>query len=579
MQLIKSTLAIAVTTSLLTACGGGSGSTTASQPAAPATTASASSAPATTASQPNAPATTTTTPPTNTTPATVPLFNPDTTQLPNPSYLYPQECFGVQSLNIMSVEINNDSYKDFVVQYKCPKAFSEGIWEFGSYQEGAMHNVLVAYLSDEQGEYHIANQEVFGEALPTLDGGIHGIDYGDINGDGKTDILLGLANEDGRRNDFDNIYTNGSATHTVLMSTPTGLDVHKFGTLDWNNFEVQIVDNTVTISGFLTANHMATGIHDQAHQTYSYENGEWVDITEQLPFISPKAFHRTSEYIVSAEQYMKETSPGVHEAVSGIQLYMKVDGEWKMVDDALPLVKYGTFSFEGWNNTDTGQYFEAPLYELDGDKLIDSAWYGAEPITVNGEELIIIQYSGSDNREGHIRDGDVLNDRLDELGLNSLPPYAKYLFYRVNTETQKLEKVDIDIQDLNSKHNANYWEVKDVNSDGLDDLVRYPMSQKWRYDAGEHDELLMGVPAMYIQNDDNQFTRLDTTNYPYPSVMDERSELMGHVTDVDGNGTQDMVIFSTNPVIHEAWKTPIGSVDAHVFEIFYTNRALEEINE
>lgn len=550
MKLTKIALALS-TTVLLSACGGGGGG---------------SSTPVTTPPNPTTP----------TTPTVESLFKSETSTLPSAEYLYPDACTGVEAQQLLSAHINDDNYADFIVQFSCPKASEQGIWDFGTYQTGALPNVLVAYLSDGNGGYTIENELVFGETMPSLAGKIHGYDYGDINGDGKTDIALGLSNEDGRRNDGDYVYTNEAANHTVLMSTPTGYRIDNLGVPDWNNFSVQIVDNTVTFSGFLLTSFITGGEFD-GHQTFKYENGEWIDIRNEFPYIAAKGFHRVEggEYILNTDRYMKEID-GNWVDVNAMMLYRKVDGEWSLVDDII-IDRIGTTYQEGWNNAGTGTIRENPLYSVDGVELIDADWYGMQPITVNGETMFVTQFTGLLNVDGFLQDGDNLDDKLAEAGLNQLPAYRTYLFYKI--VDGQLERVTIDIENENTNNNANYWEVMDVNGDGYDDIVTYAITQKWRYDLGELEENLWGVPVIYTwDNTNKQFTRLDTTGYPYPEV-NESNEISGLLVDVDGNGTLDQVTYSTIPRHGQTWNTPVTTQDFHSIEIFYTTKPLEEIND
>ena len=107
-------------------------------------------------------------------------------------------------------------------------------------------------------------------------------------------------------------------------------------------------------------------------------------------------------------------------------------------------------------------------------------------------------------------------------------------------------------------HNFNFFDCEDVNGDGHPDLVAQVFSQPWNDMSNNNG----GVPQVYINEGDNDFYNLDTSEWPVYS--NELADTQGYLHDIDNNGTFDLVMFG------------LTTEQSDHVEIYLTNKQLTE---
>ncbi|MFX4228323.1 MAG: hypothetical protein ACFHHU_10690 [Porticoccaceae bacterium] len=130
----------------------------------------------------------------------LPTFSDTPLILEDPSEIYnatslcnsKQQQLGLVYSFVIPVELNSDNYSDFIVVYWCD--ISQGAW--GTDVNNPTPDVLVAFISDSEGNYTQNNEDVFGEAFPRLGGASRKYVRADMNGDGIDDF--GFCHELGR---------------------------------------------------------------------------------------------------------------------------------------------------------------------------------------------------------------------------------------------------------------------------------------------------------------------------------------------------------------------------------------------
>jgi len=164
--------------------------------------------------------------------------------------------------NLIPVHINNDNHIDFVSQLTCAD-------QFGKLTNEAVDETVVAYLSNDKGEYRVATEEVFGSSIVQ----VNGLGYystTDINRDGKKDIIWNLNKEDGRSAMGEEGLHNNGANPVVLMSTPTGFEIQKLPIYGWFHGH--------TVADYPTHTDVWFASLSAGHYQMRYQNGMWAQV-------------------------------------------------------------------------------------------------------------------------------------------------------------------------------------------------------------------------------------------------------------------------------------------------------------
>jgi hypothetical protein len=255
---------------------------------------------------------------------------------PSAAGYIPEQCArGSERHYSIPVNINDDNLTDFVAQYWCENQTGEG----------AVHNVLVAFISNEYG-YSIDNVAVFGEETPSLNGSIGGYATGDFNLDGKLDIAVTVINEDGRSTLGEAGMENNSGLPTVFLSNSTGFEIITMGQPDWGG-PVLIRDNTVHFAGTRSC----TVGEMKCHQTFRYLNGEFVDVTAEFGPLNNYGFDYVDDNTIIASDFWFDQD--IAAAQFGLVVWEKYENEW-VITDALPYGTLSEFNYMSWNEQMSG---------------------------------------------------------------------------------------------------------------------------------------------------------------------------------------------------------------------------------
>ena len=154
------------------------------------------------------------------------LFNSTPIILSDSVSYYSHACNSPSFQFLIPVDINNDSFIDFIAHFWCD---SETPAEIDTKD---VPDALVAYLSDGYGNYSVDNIAVFGEMYPKLGGASRKYARGDLNDDGKDDFAFAMNAEDGRAAyDYETTIMN-YAYPAILLSSSTGFEVVKVTSVD-----------------------------------------------------------------------------------------------------------------------------------------------------------------------------------------------------------------------------------------------------------------------------------------------------------------------------------------------------------
>ena len=416
-----------------------------------------------------------------------PLFKESSIKLIDAVSYYSSACNQPSFQFLIPTKINDDTYIDFIAHFWCDSSTPT------EFDDLPVEDALVAYLSDGYGGYNIDNLDVFGSVSAKLGGASRKYSRGDLNGDGKDDFAFAMNWEDGRAAyDYDSMVAN-YAQPSILMSHESGYKIERIGKPDWGH-SVQIKGTKVLFGG-------------HSSQAFELIDSTWVDISEQFTDLSFASFLVFDDYIINSVR---------RNGLQGLELLEK-----NIVISSLMIEESFKVNFEGWNNTGTGNYDELGVYNIRG----ENYFHGMTTEMCRQDDLIIATINASKLKSGEIIEGDYYSETETD-------PVVLFAFYQIENKALVEKQIEIIGEEIN--HNFNFFDCIDVNNDNKSDIVAQVFSQPWNDQDNNQ-----GVPEVYI-NSDGSYFNLDTSTWPVYSVNDGSQ---GYLSDVDSNGTFDLVMF------------------------------------
>ena len=416
-----------------------------------------------------------------------PLFKEASIKLIDAVSYYSSACNQPSFQFLIPTKINDDTYIDFIAHFWCDSSTPT------EFDDLPVEDALVAYLSDGYGGYNIDNLDVFGSVSAKLGGASRKYSRGDLNGDGKDDFAFAMNWEDGRAAyDYDSMVAN-YAQPSILMSHESGYKIERIGKPDWGH-SVQIKGTKVLFGG-------------HSSQAFELIDSTWVDISEQFTDLSFASFLVFDDYIINSVR---------RNGLQGLELLEK-----NIVISSLMIEESFKVNFEGWNNTGTGNYDELGVYNIRG----ENYFHGMTTEMCRQDDLIIATINASKLKSGEIIEGDYYSETETD-------PVVLFAFYQIENKALVEKQIEIIGEEIN--HNFNFFDCIDVNNDNKSDIVAQVFSQPWNDQDNNQ-----GVPEVYI-NSDGSYFNLDTSTWPVYSVNDGSQ---GYLSDIDSNGTFDLVMF------------------------------------
>ena len=438
---------------------------------------------------------------------------------------------------IIPVHINNDNHKDFIIQYVCSQ-----------HPQGTLHNddtqdTVVAYVSDENGSYREANQEVFGKTVVSVNG-LGKYKLSDVNRDGKKDVVWALNQEDGRSSAGAEGWYNNGGTPVVLMSNTNGFDIQPLPVYSWF-FALEVIakpDYTDVILGTFT----------EEDYKLRYQNGMWT--TSRIdPIDVPISAMEVMSYKQSTEMIYYVTKTGKEVMLSQVSLWdntlhgytatgfgsATMDGTPINYDvmEAEAVVKWG-----GWNTN--GEYAgqNVPVLNIDG---VQMAYANYDNICLLGElvpggkDYVVAQVWGESNISGTPwKDGDF----VVEGGKDSAHGSALHFYEIADDGSVKRVPTPINNEDLTVSPMGTML-CEDINGDGLADIALSPKTQMTK-NGGRS-----GAPSIYMTDGNGMFNLLpqsDMPTVPAGGKFGDYWQAAGDIVDVDSDGDYDFLMYSTS---------------------------------
>lgn len=428
------------------------------------------------------------------------------TAAPNPSIQF-----------VIPVDLNDDEYTDFIVVYWCD--LDADLW--GSFQRDPTPDVLVAFISDDDGNYRIDNEAVFGSKFPALGGASRKYVRGDFNGNGHDDFAFSMNWEDGRRGAGHREAMSQAAYPALLLSQGFGkYEVVTAGEKSWGH-AVDFVENR---AGGLDA--VFAGFVGKHLQAFRYLDGKIVDVTSEYPANARNQQWATSFRGLPLGNRDDNTRYVVASHGDGLALWRENEFGWGVSSTYSVPVEFEVNGIT-WQQTP----MRMPVQNLDGKQYAMGAF---DELCVmhdfdSSEDIIIIAKFSA------VKFVDTV-DRNKVYEQNELAPAQSMVFFK--TDNGNLIRMDSPLAGEIEEHNSNFYNCSDVNDNGYSDLVVSVLSTSWLgddYDFG-------GNPLIYLNDRNGNLVRIGTESYP----TFDSGHSQGFLHDVNSNGLFDLVLFQQN---------------------------------
>lgn len=462
------------------------------------------------------------------------VFRSQPVKISHPSQHIPPDCDALALQDAIPVKLNDDKFQDFIVHYWC--SVPESKW--GTVVTEPTPDVLVAFISDNNGQYISNNTKVFGASNPKLGGASRKFVRGDINGDGFDDFAFAMNWEDGRSGGpTPAISLTNSTEPSVLLSGPNySYSIHRLGQVSWGH-AVGMVDNNLGTKDVIFA-----GFTNEFIQAFRYQQNNWADVTSDYPSLNQGAGHWANTF-----RALPSESPGTEATTifgsysdntgTGGALFTKSNNAWSRSDELILPV-----DFEIDYITYSDDLTTTNVMTLDGQQLVGGAI--DESCIMNNFEpgankIVVAKLSAEIYPLGQIIEGQTY-DQDDNT------PVIKMLFFEIVGNSFVLQPSPIVNEEQQA--NANFYDCTDVNNDGYDDLVVRAFSHSFE---GREEG---GLPIIYLNDQQGNLVNIDRNGFPEYTAQ---HDAQGFLFDVNGDELPDLVLFpdninqfSTNSDIH-----------------------------
>ena len=445
-------------------------------------------------------------------PPPTPLFNSEPLVIQDTESLYSSVCVDPHNYRpsiqfVIPVTLNDDDYTDFFVVYWCDLKSEY----FGTTQTEATPNLIVAQVSDGAGGWYTDNESVFGESWPLLAGASRKYATGDFNNDGKKDFAFAMNWEDGRGADSDY-----KSLQTIILSHEDSYEILNGGCYCWGH-AVASRPNDKGYDDPLFAGY-CDNYYFQAYTYIGEPEQKFESVTSNYPVgvDMPATNWATDFQVVGTDGIVGTTCI---EEDCGIGLFYE-SLDWQMTGSYL-LQKEFDIEWYNWNS----DLNSATVYNVDGELIVGA---GASQMCVIGEETVVAMFDGQKHPTQEM-------DPNVTYYINEFNDHRFILVFDI-VDGELVQRVQPFVDEPNN-YNANFFDCKDINADGLTDIV---ISQ---FSRSKNDILLGGRPLVFLNNG-NQFVNYEVATevvLPGHSIVDENAQ--GYMYDVNSDGYQDVVVF------------------------------------
>ena len=446
--------------------------------------------------------------------------------------------YGAVFEQLFTANINNDSYKDFFVIFTCFSTTKLGGDE--NVHDTPHVSIVMPYLSNNDGMYSAQAQAVFGVDYPELEAMSRRYTHADFNNDGREDYALAINWDDGRNN-------QAVPRQAVLMSQPN------------NKYKIDYITTSAPLMAHaLSLANNASGGQDILWGAYSggpdvhawrYVDDTWIDVSDEYPreenpnfnnsdfgteFVAIQKDGEQTNKIISHFQVNGTSDDGSCCKVErfGLNLWGRLpNGEWDVVNQIYDDV-HDYILWYSWVNDN---YTPSGITKIDGQEVWVSGVFSQQMCQFDdsNKELLLTIRDATVTKDGSDfdRDEEYNGDHPDLL--------SKKLFQIYDISNDEFVLLDYEFKNALLEESGNYIQCRDINSDGLTDIVHETFSGSWR--TGFKNER---TPQVYI-NRGNML--LDSVNYDPENVLmndNQYWESLGNLFDLNGDGIEDLIKYS-----------------------------------
>ena len=441
----------------------------------------------------------------------------DSFSIAQPESYFKDSCENPSLQFLISTTLNDDEYDDFIIHYWCDQE------EFGLYDDQPTPDALVALQSESAKSYRVVNESVFGQRLIGLGGASRKYVAKDINKDGYDDYFFAMNWEDGRSGE--DPMTNGAKPAGLLSNGLGSYEVVSMGERGWGHAVIVLtLEQGVSDVVFATF----TG----NSQVFRFENEEFSDVTAEYPenLINSWATgvlaidnEIRTEYVVGTDSIDRG------DVRNDLLRFFYVDSAGMLVEiNYQEIEKAGTVSFINWN----GEPGTSAVIEIDGtlhlDGAIEALRYMKSPLDPS-QSMVVGKMSAVLRADG---EPIVLGEDQGEFEWKNVNPLVFFSY-----DDSGLYRIPSPLVNEEAEVNYNFYEGRDINGDGLDDLVVFGFTQPWRNSRVDQ----AGKPILYLNDGNGSLVWEDLSSWPGYSNTD--GELQGLMHDINNDGIEDLLIY------------------------------------
>ncbi len=407
-----------------------------------------------------------------------------------------------ETVTPVAIDINHDGKDDFVIH----------MWSKPTVIGQTNTNPCVTQLKifiHQPNDTFVDQTSTHVDGSTDLGGCSRKVRVADINGDGKPDLIYAINHEDGRNQ------TNAhdmDAQMAALVSVGSKYVVQKFGPLDWYHSIGTMKDSVGNnlVVGYGYTNHATPN----AYQFYA--NGNVSRTAMDVPPISPTSFEFLADGKLGVESNLLLQASNRMNDYGTIEGFEKTNGQWNRITSLNVMPNVGTVNSYGW----TGQYSTGDIVQQINGKYVTFAGMSETckiKLTPTSEPIVLFNVGGAEipnyTPGMTVRQAD-------------LPQYST--FVGVTIKNGQVTRVPINIE----PKQTNSWSFtcEDINGDGYDDVVVYPINAD-------------GLPYVYLNDKNSGFTYYDKSNFPAIAQLNLSGLASSLLHDFDKNGIPDLIVF------------------------------------
>jgi hypothetical protein len=404
------------------------------------------------------------------------------------------------AFNSFAVDINHDGHDDLVIHF----------WGGLSGQDVGntpSPNALRIYIYQSNGTFKDQTDDFLHGGFD-LGGASYPVKIGDINNDGKPDLIFGITRDDGRL--LANVLDNSQMAALVSVGNEYVLKI--FGKA--GGYHSVGIGYDVENRPYVIGNYYG----NDSYYFDSAGNPIPTGLILPSPGFSTFEFYNPKGELLSSSYLLQSSNSGSN--------YMSVDGfiknpdqSWSQISSYPLLPRVGSVQGICYTGDVCGTN---PVFFINGKYLTFSGIGKSCKIKLNptSDEIIIFTVAG------HVIPNFIDGATVTQNGL----PEQYTAMKAVTITNNAIVEVPLNINNEQMVNtNYNYFDCKDMNGDGYSDIVVYPYNSD-------------GIPLVYLNNRDKTFSFIGKANFP--QISDSWGNAVSSILhDFDGDGIADLVIF------------------------------------